>query len=110
MGKVKSVFMVCIVLGLFLGQSGANFQDCYPACFILCAITPGRTLFSCSVECLKDCIIPPSDSLSLRDTMYFCKLGCASSLCTNLSTKDNPREKRVAGCVNSCSKTCTDHM
>ncbi|KAF8027530.1 hypothetical protein BT93_E0435 [Corymbia citriodora subsp. variegata] len=108
MGKAKTLFMVCLVLGLFLGQSGANFEDCYKVCFLLCAITPGHTLFSCSVECLKDCITPPSDSL--RDTRYFCKLGCASTLCTNLSSKDNPGEKRVAGCVGSCSKTCTDHV
>ncbi|XP_030464622.1 thionin-like protein 2 [Syzygium oleosum] len=108
MGEVKSAFVVCLVLGLFLGQSRANFEDCYKGCFILCAITPGQTLFSCSFKCLKDCISPPSNNL--RVTHYFCKLGCASSLCTNLSSKDNPGEKRVAGCVGSCSETCTHHV
>ncbi|KAI3437255.1 uncharacterized protein J3R85_005708 [Psidium guajava] len=108
MDKVKSAAVVCLVLGLFLGLSRASFEDCYMSCFILCAITPGNSLFSCSVKCLQDCIVPPSDSP--RDTQYFCKLGCASSLCTNLSSKDNPGEKRVAGCVDSCSKTCANHV
>ncbi|XP_030464623.1 thionin-like protein 2 [Syzygium oleosum] len=107
MDKVKSVFVVCLVLGLFLGQSRAKFQDCYKNCLIVCAITPGKSLPLCALKCLKDCIIPFSDSL--RDPQYFCQLGCASYLCTNLSSKDDPGEKRVAGCVDSCSERCATH-
>ncbi|KAI6671936.1 hypothetical protein NL676_006821 [Syzygium grande] len=107
MDKVKSVFVVCLVLGLFLGQSRAKFEGCYVKCFIPCVITPGKSLTSCAFKCLKDCLLPPSDSL--MDTQYFCTLGCASSSCINLSSKDNPGEKRVAGCVDSCSERCATH-
>ncbi|KAL3721032.1 thionin-like protein 2 [Eucalyptus grandis] len=106
MDKVKSVLVVCLVLGLFLGQSRAEFQDCYVGCFVACVVT-GDNVVKCSLKCLKDCIGLPSHGLT--DAEYFCKLGCASSLCINLSSKDDPGEKRVAHCVNSCSKTCANH-
>ncbi|KAJ4718172.1 thionin-like protein 2 [Melia azedarach] len=105
--KVESLLLVCLVLGLFVGQSSAAFTECYEACFIICFLTPGTTLASCATKCLKDCILPPNlHTLNLKDTQYFCKLGCATSMCANLSTKNNPAGKKVEGCVNSCSKTC----
>lgn len=83
--------MVYLMTGLLVGQSQAAFKECYETCFIICYITPGTTLGSCAAKCLKDCIFPPKlHTLSLQDTEYFCKLGCATSLCTNLSSKDNP--------------------
>ncbi|EOY26334.1 hypothetical protein QQP08_020329 [Theobroma cacao] len=103
---VGSVLMVYLVLGLLVGQSTASFQTCYMGCFIWCVITPNNTVFSCSVKCLKDCIIPSFSFPSGKDTQYFCKLGCATSLCTDLSSKENPGEEKVGSCVDSCSETC----
>ncbi|KAH9714556.1 hypothetical protein WN944_022135 [Citrus x changshan-huyou] len=106
--KVESLLMVYLMTGLLVGQSQAAFKECYETCFIICYITPGTTLGSCAAKCLKDCIFPPKlHTLSLQDTEYFCKLGCATSLCTNLSSKDNPAGEKVEGCVNSCSKSCS---
>ncbi|XWS20339.1 hypothetical protein CRYUN_Cryun31cG0092900 [Craigia yunnanensis] len=105
----RGVLMVCLVLGVLVGQSTASFQSCYMGCFVLCVITPQKTVFSCSVKCLKDCIIPSSTDLaSLKDTQYFCKLGCATSLCANLSSKESPGEQEVGSCVDSCSETCAE--
>ncbi|OMO66809.1 hypothetical protein COLO4_30353 [Corchorus olitorius] len=71
-------------------------------------LMPQNSAFSCGVNCLKSCIVPTSTLTSLRDkdTQYFCKLGCATSLCTHFSTKDNPGGKEVGRCVDSCSGTC----
>ncbi|KAL3721038.1 hypothetical protein ACJRO7_005801 [Eucalyptus globulus] len=96
MDKVKPVFILCLGLGLFLGQATADaeFLGCYARCFVIC--------------CLNHCIHPLSEFSN--DPQYFCKLGCAFSSCSNLSSKDNPNEKAVAGCVDSCLDPCTDHV
>ncbi|XP_022721105.1 thionin-like protein 2 [Durio zibethinus] len=110
MEGIKGVLMmVCLASGILVGQSTASFQSCYMGCFVLCVITTENTVFSCSVKCLKDCIIPSSTdlaSLNKDDTQYFCKLGCAVSLCANLSSKENPGVQKVGRCVDSCSETC----
>ncbi|XP_031376357.1 thionin-like protein 2 [Punica granatum] len=113
--KPSSLAMVCVVLGLLMGahQSMASFPSCYKSCFVLCVIKPGETAFKCAFQCLKDCLVhsaspSPASALSV-DTDYFCKLGCSTSLCTNLSTKTNPGEKEVGGCVESCSGMCSNH-
>ncbi|RVW34072.1 hypothetical protein CK203_084332 [Vitis vinifera] len=138
-GSIRALVMVGLVMGMLVGQSTASFKDCYTKCFIFCIITPNNTAFSCSLECLKDCVIPshPLD-IETADTTYFCKLGCASSLCTNLSTKKiqviSPLSfsfflilsillffflswslvsvlagEKVESCVNSCSNKCTEY-
>ncbi|RVW88000.1 Thionin-like protein 2 [Vitis vinifera] len=109
-GSIRALVMVGLVMGMLVGQSTASFKDCYTKCFIFCIITPNNTAFSCSLECLKDCVIPshPLD-IETADTTYFCKLGCASTLCTNLSTKKNPAGEKVESCVNSCSNKCTEY-
>ncbi|KAK1575016.1 hypothetical protein Q3G72_001863 [Acer saccharum] len=105
-GGVESVLMVFVILGLVVGQSAASFQTCYAFCFIPCMISE-RNLLKCGTNCLKKCIFPSSASHTLKHTDYFCKLGCATSLCTHLSTKEDPAAEKVEGCVNSCSETCS---
>lgn len=84
-----AIITYLMVFGMLLGQSTASFKSCYESCFLLCVITPHHSVGSCSFKCLKDCIIPTSYSTN-TDNQYFCKLGCASSLCSSFSTKQNP--------------------
>ncbi|KAL5824883.1 hypothetical protein ACOSQ3_020946 [Xanthoceras sorbifolium] len=105
---VELFFIVFLVFGLLAGQSAAKFGDCYKICLVTC-LGSGKNILACAAKCVKDCIIPkPQTSLDpLAGTHYFCKLGCASTLCTKLSTIEDPAEEKVEGCVNSCSETCT---
>ncbi|KAL5824848.1 hypothetical protein ACOSQ3_020911 [Xanthoceras sorbifolium] len=108
--RVECLFMVCLVLGVIVGQCGAatSFKECYGICFITCVLTSANTTFGCAAECLKDCILnPPPIHTLKKDTHNFCKLGCATSMCTHFSTKHDPAAEKVEGCVDSCSETCT---
>ncbi|KAK4581930.1 hypothetical protein RGQ29_025185 [Quercus rubra] len=100
--RVGSLVMLCLLLGMLVGQSTASFQDCYTGCFILCFIQT-RNIPQCSFKCIKDCITPPSTGIN---SQYFCELGCATYSCTNISTIGNPDVKKVADCVDGCSKPC----
>ncbi|KAK2984882.1 hypothetical protein RJ640_008647 [Escallonia rubra] len=103
------LLVILVVLGMVVGQSTATFKDCYAKCFIFCMIEPDHTLCSCTTSCLKECIFPaatPQTSIH-EESLGFCKLGCASSLCSKLSTKQNPNGENVEKCVGSCSKKCT---
>ena len=135
--KYISLLLLCFVMGVLVKESTASFKSCYQGCFILCIITPNQSAISCPFKCLIDCIKPsfPID-FTHRDNDYFCKLGCASSLCTNFSTKEFPSiilslslpnssiffklftlyfggsylyvgEEKVDSCVDSCSQSCT---
>ncbi|KAK9229179.1 hypothetical protein WN944_022138 [Citrus x changshan-huyou] len=53
--------------------------------------TRGQDLKECIVDCLKTCNSP-------NGAVHFCKLGCASSLCANLSTQE-----KVQSCADSSS-------
>ncbi|EOY26260.1 PREDICTED: thionin-like protein 2 [Theobroma cacao] len=101
----RGVLMVCLVLGLLMGHSHSDtsFQICYCGCFVSCVITPGNNAFSCAINCLQECIFR---NYLVEDTQYFCKLGCSTSKCTSLSSKENPAEANVGSCVDSCSDTC----
>ncbi|KAL5824886.1 hypothetical protein ACOSQ3_020949 [Xanthoceras sorbifolium] len=104
--RVELFFIVFLVFGLLAGQSAAKFKDCYRFCMVLCTGSGKNYIYRAS-KCLKDCSRKTVTSLDpLADTHYFCKLGCASTLCTKLSTIEDPAEEKVDGCVNSCSETC----
>lgn len=85
----SNLLIVCLALGLLVGQSTASFQACYENCFVSCVIG-GKNVAKCAAKCLPDCILPASLVPNLNDAQVVCKLGCASSLCTNFSTKENP--------------------
>ncbi|XP_022723365.1 thionin-like protein 2 [Durio zibethinus] len=99
-----SMLMLCLVLGLLIGQSTASFQSGYKGCFILCIINSRNSMLSCSIKCLKKCTSPFGN---LQDTQYFYKLGCSTSMCISLSSKQDPSEGKVESCIDSCSKPCT---
>ncbi|KAF8027529.1 hypothetical protein BT93_E0434 [Corymbia citriodora subsp. variegata] len=63
MDNVKSVLIICLVLGLCLGQTSANFKSCYRGCYIPCILLPRRTSFYCSIKYMNKCLRPLSHSL-----------------------------------------------
>ncbi|CAK9174634.1 unnamed protein product [Ilex paraguariensis] len=107
--KLRALVMTVVVLGILVGQSTATFKDCYAKCFLFCMIEPSQNLCSCTTHCLKECIFPdnPQPQHVNADSHGFCKLGCAYSSCSNMSTKHDPNGKVVENCVGSCSKMCT---
>ncbi|KAL5822975.1 hypothetical protein ACOSQ3_020942 [Xanthoceras sorbifolium] len=86
---VQSLLMVFMILGLLVGQSAASLQTCYPICLVPCMIIE-KNLLKCAGMCLKKCIFKPSSMDSQKENHYFCKLGCATTVCTNISTKEDP--------------------
>ncbi|RAL41298.1 hypothetical protein DM860_010092 [Cuscuta australis] len=100
---VVGVVMVGL-LGMVVGQSSGSptsFKDCYAKCFVFCMIEPSQTLCSCTTGCLKDCIfnsaaaahIPDGHAAAAASSSYnFCKLGCAFSTCSSISTKHQPSD------------------
>ncbi|KAK4764751.1 hypothetical protein SAY86_025841 [Trapa natans] len=112
---LATVVVVVLLLLMVAQPSEAEFMDCYRNCFLLCVFAPEESLSKCSFRCLIDCILPPpnftTNRLGGQDgdlTEYFCKLGCSLSLCTKISTKTNPDEVKVSGCVDSCSGRCSN--
>ncbi|KAJ0075950.1 hypothetical protein Patl1_34147 [Pistacia atlantica] len=84
--KVQSLLIVFLLLGLLSMQPvAASFKRCYRHCGnVLATIT--------------------KPSLTSND---FCDVGCVSSLCFNLMTKENLQKpggkEKVEGCLDSCS-------
>ncbi|PIN09845.1 hypothetical protein CDL12_17575 [Handroanthus impetiginosus] len=103
------VLVVVLAVGILSEKSSASFKDCYTKCFVFCMIEPSQTLCSCTTHCLKDCIFQEiQNDLHEQDSdnLGFCKLGCAFSMCSNLSSKRTPNGDKVDGCVGSCSNKC----
>ncbi|VVA37751.1 PREDICTED: thionin [Prunus dulcis] len=91
--ELRSLAVAYLVLGMMLvGQSTASFESCYGSCFILYCIIPTPPLGQSNIQ--------------NHNQYNFCKLGCASTLCSNFSTKQNPEVEKVSGCVDSCSGRC----
>ncbi|KAL1814432.1 hypothetical protein ACET3Z_017006 [Daucus carota] len=121
-GKLRSVVLVMAVASALLavGRAGdtGSFKDCYIKCYVFCIIEPSQTLCSCTTQCFKNCILPGGDSNvasvqrrvdhvdDSNQNHAFCKLGCASSLCSNISTNKNPNADNMEKCVGSCSQKC----
>ncbi|GAB2223075.1 hypothetical protein Droror1_Dr00017211 [Drosera rotundifolia] len=109
--------MRLIMLSMMIVQLRAtSFQQCYVPCYLVCAIEPDNSLSYCAFECLKDCIFPPTSSITAENgasasahvgsSFKFCNLGCAALHCANMSNLQNPGGKEVEGCVISCSEGC----
>ncbi|XP_060191122.1 thionin-like protein 2 [Lycium barbarum] len=122
--KLRAFVLVLVAFGVFIGQSRASitsFRDCYSKCFVFCLIEPSQNLCTCTSRCLKECIFntDPGNSTSIASSkndisrqpdsknLNFCKLGCAFSTCSALSTKHQPNGGKMNDCVGSCSRMCT---
>ncbi|KAK9923291.1 hypothetical protein M0R45_031719 [Rubus argutus] len=116
--------MFYLVLVMQVQQSRGDDDDtakaidktfCYGECLAPCVKKGGWVGKAvCATKCTLDCGFS-AESAALhstnnipnpRDNLYFCNIGCASSLCTNFVTKQNPEPEKVDGCVDSCSQTC----
>nr|GMC71179.1 thionin-like protein 2 [Ipomoea batatas] len=116
---VRRLMVVVLVgMGMLIGESNASFKDCYAKCFIFCMIEPSQTLCSCTTNCLKQCIFNSDANNSTKaeesqddelNTHNFCKLGCALSMCSSLSSKHQPNKDKMDGCVGSCENRCTNN-
>lgn len=90
--RILRAVVLVLALGMLTGQCCASFKDCYAKCFIFCMIEPSQTLCSCATHCLKQCIFPDTPQGVNEDVenLGFCKLGCAFSMCSTISTKQKP--------------------
>ncbi|KAB2065411.1 hypothetical protein ERO13_A09G083600v2 [Gossypium hirsutum] len=111
--RVSVVVMICLVVGVLLIEPTAAdfnaivFGVCYGPCYVLCRIRPGTSNITCALKCLTSCIIKKSNTVgTVGDTQSFCHLGCASAMCSNLSSDNDPATKAVESCVGGCSETC----
>ncbi|KAJ4718175.1 Thionin-like protein [Melia azedarach] len=99
---VQFLLMASLVLGLLVGQSIAS---CHSDCSAKCSSHPSENFKKCVDDCLKTC--NPGN-----DAQYFCKLGCASSLCAKLSTKENhpaaEEELSAESLANGCTTALPD--
>ncbi|KAJ0973629.1 hypothetical protein J5N97_015594 [Dioscorea zingiberensis] len=105
------MIMVVVILGLNLAPAQThskvccttfNALHCYDGCY-------RRTQYA--KGCEKECPACTYTTSVERPTNYpndFCKLGCASSMCSTISTLQNSddAEQVVAGCNNKCSEIC----
>lgn len=105
------MFMMIMIMamGTVMGQDGDGgngtaagttptpipFTNCYSRCFFFCMIEP-QNLCSCTSICLKKCLdVPPTTTMDIgrderKQNLGYCKLGCATSLCSNISKLHNP--------------------
>ncbi|KAJ0075078.1 hypothetical protein Patl1_34099 [Pistacia atlantica] len=105
--KVQSLLIVFLVLGLLSMQPvAASFKRCYRHCIKGCIFTGIINPAQCVLSCLGQCIGYHNDNTSLTSN-DFCNVGCVSSLCSNLMTKENLQKlggkEEVEGCLDSCS-------
>ncbi|KAI3891564.1 hypothetical protein MKX03_033111 [Papaver bracteatum] len=113
-----AMLMILLLLGICIGQTSAShytdFQKCWNECMSVCsAMYPGVIAGAiCPVRCAKRCLddINSSDDHSGVRLSYYCKLGCASQNCVNISTPQDPRGEEVEKCVNSCSDECAEQF
>ncbi|KAL4348936.1 hypothetical protein GQ457_17G014420 [Hibiscus cannabinus] len=110
--RVSWVFMICLMLGASIRQSTAAqprvvaFGLCYGPCYILCSVRTGTANTYCALKCFNSCLITNS---TVADARSFCELGCASSVCSNISSTQNPATNEVESCVGGCSMACAEN-
>ncbi|XP_042757624.1 thionin-like protein 2 [Lactuca sativa] len=93
--------IIMMVMGMVSGQDANGttptnpfpFTDCYGRCLFFCLIEP-QNMCTCTSTCLKKCLDTPSNTMAMAVDGYgenfgYCKLGCATSLCSNISKPHN---------------------
>ncbi|KAI3727218.1 hypothetical protein L1987_67029 [Smallanthus sonchifolius] len=117
----KMMLMICMfmmmIMGMVVGQGGSGtapnpipFTTCYTRCMFFCMIEP-QNACSCTSICLKKCLDTPPINMAMdvdenAQNLGYCKLGCATSLCSNTSKPNDPEGESMGKCVDSCSNKC----
>lgn len=102
---IRFAMVACLVLGLLTGQSTALFKGCYLVCFAGCIQLPPKNPLACAVKCAKECFGLHSSLGIQTDPKHFCKLGCATSLCANTITTENPGKFSLSSNFYVCFNT-----
>ncbi|KAK1434098.1 hypothetical protein QVD17_11016 [Tagetes erecta] len=123
---VMGMMMMMMMMGMVVGQGGAGggagggtgsapnpipFTTCYARCMFFCMIEP-QNACSCTSTCLKKCLDTPPTTTTMgmdehAQNLGYCKLGCATSLCSNISKQQDPEGESMGQCVDACSDKCT---
>uniref|UniRef100_A0A9I9E3I0 Thionin-like protein 2 n=2 Tax=Cucumis melo TaxID=3656 RepID=A0A9I9E3I0_CUCME len=86
MKSVILIFIFCLIAGRSIAV--IDTSKCYVKCMAKCAIIPIPIVVgACAPRCMVDCF--PTSS-PLDSSSYFCKVGCVTSRCTKLTTKEDP--------------------
>ncbi|KAI5337146.1 PREDICTED: thionin [Prunus dulcis] len=98
-----------VLLVTLMGRSTAvDNPDCYANCLPKCVKGSVFGTITCAGTCIAQCLAISPSLLSVpKDDHYFCKLGCASSMCASLIDTENPEMGKVGDCVDSCSEKCS---
>ncbi|KAL9992311.1 putative thionin-like protein [Helianthus debilis subsp. tardiflorus] len=115
-GKKKMTMMCLImmmVMGMVVGQGGTGtgtggtgtggtgtapnpipFTTCYTRCMFFCMIEP-QNACTCTSTCLKKCLDTPPTTMAMDmdehgQNLGYCKLGCATSLCSHIGKQHDP--------------------
>ncbi|KAJ0007165.1 hypothetical protein Pint_29870 [Pistacia integerrima] len=86
--QVKSLLILCLVLGVLAGQSVANFTKCYHFCLIGCIFSIITGPSDSAKSCKKECLLESGGGAFLNNTA-FCDVGFVSSICYSLTSKEN---------------------
>ncbi|KAF5957096.1 hypothetical protein HYC85_004321 [Camellia sinensis] len=107
--EVVMVVMSWLIMGTIVmvqEQPRPSFPVCFGTCYISCTSSNTSSLVY-AAKCLKHYIFPPNNPTPPPQSAHdLCTLGCASSLCTRFSTKENPSEEKVESCVDFSSNKC----
>ncbi|KAJ0984158.1 hypothetical protein J5N97_002514 [Dioscorea zingiberensis] len=106
------VVLVVLILGLNLAQTQVEAVNicCWTISERICYNHCRRPPEVCAKEC--GCIISSDPIPCPRNysKLHFCKLGCASFMCSTISTLENSdvTEKAMIGCNKKCSEFCNE--
>ncbi|XP_010426003.1 PREDICTED: thionin-2.2-like [Camelina sativa] len=122
-GKFAAMLMTVLMMSLLMVQIQVEAKICCPSqnartAYTICDYTPKIPQFACllSTGCKKvnDDGRCPSGSIYSRlensgDAVNeYCKLGCASSVCSAMTTlRNSDGTEIVAGAVENCTKACS---
>lgn len=103
---------LAIIAFLVLRQSNSTSAVENPLCYAQCltCLYGGPWVSAiCSGFCAANCMAGSTSLRSVpKDNHYFCKLGCASSLCASFITRENPGIQYFQGFKSFTSLFCTD--
>ncbi|KAL5758267.1 hypothetical protein ACOSP7_020878 [Xanthoceras sorbifolium] len=108
-GKISSWFvlatamvMIINILSVSQVEGVSSHEECVRMCKKACSRSPVYDF--CMQDCMDQCEHPPPPPppVSQSQSVHYCNLGCANSLCRNFISD----KEKMEGCRDSCSKSC----